>query len=417
MVDIGFISIFPFRVVLLFCIIYNLMLSAKVPFNTAKIKTKAILCFFTFWAYYSMFSVLWSVDKVSSIKYNIFLLSGIFIIYIIVNTFVTVDDYKAVTTIWVYASTVVVAWGLWNNLNGFNLINLELLNIEQSSALKGTYFYPPKGPYNNQNEYATMLSMSLPIMISFYALTKNNIKKLFVILLFLTSIYLIAMTYSRANVLALLLGLTVSLIIYAKLKLHIRSILAITASAVVTGFVFNEKALYAYNLVINSLQSMVSSLYYNEYLEGSSIDIRYNLIKNGISFIKDSYGFGVGAGNAEYYMLHNYIYSTQGVINPHSWVVEIAINYGFLVAVYFGVYLTILFYLFKQSLQTSNLVLANLSKSYFISLIIFLVGSFSSSSVVNFIPGWLIIALSIGLINVFRIYQSGNRELNSSSIS
>ncbi len=73
--------------------------------------------------------------------------------------------------------------------------------------------------------------------------------------------------------------------------------------------------------------------------QGSSNYVRLNLIKNGISMILNTYGFGVGAGQSAIADYH--IFEVYGLYQLHNWWVHIFAEYGVLIGVGFIVYFVI----------------------------------------------------------------------------
>ncbi|MFP3339948.1 O-antigen ligase family protein, partial [Micrococcus sp. SIMBA_131] len=70
--------------------------------------------------------------------------------------------------------------------------------------------------------------------------------------------------------------------------------------------------------------------------EGGSLDIRANILKNVQYYFAESMGFGVGAGNADYFLKNEPIFPIGVFSNVHNWWGEILVNYG---AIVFGGYL------------------------------------------------------------------------------
>lgn len=74
--------------------------------------------------------------------------------------------------------------------------------------------------------------------------------------------------------------------------------------------------------------------------QGTGSDgVRLGLIKSGFVFLGRTLGFGVGAGQIEYWMGRGADYYTDGITSMHNWWMEILTSYG--VVVFLGY---ILFY-------------------------------------------------------------------------
>jgi len=68
-----------------------------------------------------------------------------------------------------------------------------------------------------------------------------------------------------------------------------------------------------------------------------------NLIRNGLVFLSSTFGFGVGAGNIEYWMEHNPVYNTSSITNMHNWWIEILVAYGVIIFILYIVFFAKLF--------------------------------------------------------------------------
>jgi teichuronic acid biosynthesis protein TuaE len=139
-----------------------------------------------------------------------------------------------------------------------------------------------------------------------------------------------------------------------------------------------------------------------------SVGIRLNLVRNCLVFLGHSFGFGVGAGNAEYYMQNFSVYDTQGITNPHNWWGEILTDYGLFIFVgYVLIYMSILYNLWRMRTKLSDGQEKMICEALLVGLVIFFFASMSSSSIMAFTPQWLFFAFALGFLNYCRIRQQG----------
>ena len=71
--------------------------------------------------------------------------------------------------------------------------------------------------------------------------------------------------------------------------------------------------------------------------------VRLNLIRNGLVFLRETFGFGVGTANAEYWMATEPVYYVRGFTNVHNWWVEILTNFGVIIFILYIVFYISLF--------------------------------------------------------------------------
>ena len=131
-----------------------------------------------------------------------------------------------------------------------------------------------------------------------------------------------------------------------------------------------------------------------------SVYVRLNLIRNGLSFLRSKAGFGVGAGNFEYYMSNFAIYDTKRIINSHNWWLEILVNYGIFIFIgYIIFYLGIILNLRKIYYEKLSRYEKIICEGLLISLIGFSLVSLGPSSIMAFRPQWLLFAFALAFLN------------------
>jgi teichuronic acid biosynthesis protein TuaE len=116
-----------------------------------------------------------------------------------------------------------------------------------------------------------------------------------------------------------------------------------------------------------------------------------------------SLGFGVGAGNAEYYMAHYAVYDTRGILNVHNWWVEILVDYGVFIFIgYIILYYKLFVSFFKLYFRLDNGFGRAACETVLLGLAGFLFASISSSSIITLRFHWLFFAFALALLNYFR---------------
>jgi len=125
-----------------------------------------------------------------------------------------------------------------------------------------------------------------------------------------------------------------------------------------------------------------------------------NLARNGLIFLYSTAGFGVGAGNAEYWMANFARYDTAGILNLHNWWLEILINYGIFVFIgYVVMYIGIILKLWHAWHKAVDRKERMIAEALLLAFIGFFFASISSSSIMAFNPQWLLFAFALAFLN------------------
>jgi len=153
----------------------------------------------------------------------------------------------------------------------------------------------------------------------------------------------------------------------------------------------------------NTMSSQLASIMEEWELSYGSTGIRINLIKNSLIFLARTGTFGVGAGNAEYWMENLQVYPTYGIINPHNWWAEVLVQYGvFIFTGYLLFYLSLIIKLYAIYYRLSDKTERMICEGLLVGLVGFSFASISSSSIMALNPHWLFFAFSLAFLNYCR---------------
>lgn len=246
--------------------------------------------------------------------------------------------------------------------------------LNQSNILTYKTMEYPVSFFYNPNDFAVFISFGVVFLTNYKVQFKSNFKTFFFsivkILLISISIYLMFKAQSRLSIIATGLGLTFSF--YFLIKKNYLKILTLSIGLIIIGFV-----IVGFEDIILIIGGQLEN--------DDSANIRINLIKNGIEFLKEYYYLGIGAGNTKYYLTYFSNYPVLNYNDMHNWWIEILVSYGI---PFFSIY--ILFYLkmLFTSLNKRNIILDY--KYFFIWLIVFILASMTSSSAFQYIWLWTI---------------------------
>ena len=397
----GPITLFPFRFFLIFlciAIIFSIM-NKNLKISFKKIKVKNEIIFLIIFIVYAFYSIFWSQDLIAAFRYFIFLFTGIFLTISMIYYIRTFNNIKKIIHIWIFIYTILIPIALYEVFNGMYYFSTQYdLKIAKVTYL---FFYPPITVFHNENNYALFLSLSFPIFITFIKHEKKRILKIFYLLLLIIGFTLMLFTGSRACYMGSLFGIMIWFLFLNKTKTKFTIITIIVLFVVLNVFPFKNVE----NNLIYLVQEQLSSLF--ERNKGSSNDIRINLIKNSLEAVFRTVGFGLGAGNVEYFMENNATYPTYNIYNVHNWWFELLANFGFLIFFLFiRLYINIVKNLYSIIKTKENNAFKHIAEGLFVSFITFIISSTSPSSIIAFMPMWVLLGMGLIVINSYKLEKN-----------
>ncbi|MGD9117493.1 MAG: O-antigen ligase family protein [Dehalococcoidia bacterium] len=401
-IDIGPFSIFPFRVLLpiLWLALLLGILINKGKLNISNIKVRHYLWFLALWLVYAVLSLAWAADKEGAIREIAFLFMGMSVIFFMVFYLRNLTDLKRVYNLWFVILLALVCIGLWEHTTGSHLSVSSIIDIP------ARFKYNPTGVFHNQNDYATYLALSFPFVLAFIRHNSQLLKRLFGVAILIIVLYLVVVTFSRANYLAVILGLAFWFLFLLKAGSKLKVLVAAGVAALLLFLIFPSQLQDALGTIGEQLRSLTTPTG----LESGGVGIRIGLIKNSLVFLVDSAGFGVGAGNVEYYMAAVPVYETGAILNVHNWWAQILANYGVFIFVgYILFYLGLLWRLYRLYAKLTDNSEKIMGEALLVGLVVFFFASMSSSSIIALGAQWIFFGFALGFLNYCRINKVGDR--------
>lgn len=401
-IEIGGIHIFPYRVLLIWIALiffWGLCLGTPLLFDNVYL-AKNYLFFMVLWLVYSICHVFLVQDFVAYLKYSLFLVMGIMIIFFTIYYIQTISQLNWLYRIWLLVLLILVAIGLVESFTGYHL-EVSKHSLQEMESIR----YIPTGTFKMTNHYATCLAMSMPLVLSLFSFARKWWIVIFSLSLIGSMSYLILQTQSRLNLMTVLLQLVVAYVFFFSKKRRWGLIGVIMICCLGAYLIFPGKIQSG---LVNFKRQFVSA--YNQVfdLKGSG-KIRVNLALNGILFLRDSAGLGVGAGNFNTYMEQKPYFPTkcsyhpQNILFPHNWWIELLSEYGILI---FTLYLVFFVMLFKKVVQVYKQASQDMEKKLGQALILGLVGFLISCTgpgyFIAFRPQWLLLAMCLTYISLGR---------------
>lgn len=361
--------------------------------NTA---TNVVFCFLLWW-FFAFSSVLWAVDLIGWFQHFFLMSIGM---SSIIALYTWVSDLRMwkrlISGAWVSVTGLVV-WGYFEIITNIyifaNVAKLDKYQTFSSQPLTRI----PITTFENQNDFATLLLAYLALCLIMYYFSHKNWHRILYAISFLAATYLVYRSGSRLSLLCLLLFVVVHSFSYIRLDLKLKHYL-VTLALGTMGVI---SLLMSRPSLINKVTSL---FYFGGHLNELSGDtIRMNLWRNGMIFLGETAGFGVGLGNIEHWMLENAFWTTNGqqlITNMHNWWLEILVGHGlFAFIAYVLAYSLLLLRLLNISKQNSQAT-ARAAHALFSFMLIFIFASITSANNMLIEWHWLFFGLIISFVKV-----------------
>ena len=368
--EFGGVMVSPFRLLFVLAILCTVALCAlrKKSFVIYTRPTRYSVSFMLIWLLAAILSVIWAIDVENFVKVIFFLFIGAFLNLLLLNHFSTVKETVAVIRVFTMGVLLQALIG-WYEIftKDYRFLNMTAQNV--AHYINGPTRIPV-AMCSNPNDFATLMFLGVFTALVCVGAAKRLIAKLLYLALSVNFALLLLITTSRANLLGLAIGLVFLLVVWRKPHwLILGGALAVLAALFVPSI-----TAYVREILDFDFKATVGS-----------DSTRMNLIKNGLIFLKDTLGVGVGAGQIESWMKTKAIYNTHGILNMHNWWVECLTSFGVLVFAGYIVFYVRLYLTFWRSAKKKGMTA--LASPLCAAMVGFVLASISSSS--NMANEWL----------------------------
>lgn len=387
----------------------------KIKMSRNSVASFAFLTYLV-WYVWAWVSGIWALDMTGWMQ-TIFLMtigvSSLSAIY-----FWTNDEsawYKLVKTAW-WMISLLALLGLYEIVsNDYFFADMGKLDKYRTFSSQ-PWTRMPITHFSNQNDYATMLLAYFPLSFILYYKESHGFKRIFFLAAVVLGFFLVYMTRSRMSLLAGLLYFF--LIFFFRFQADIkRSIIYKLLAAGVLLAVLSV-------LFVPPVQSILDQLIYTNSTDLLTGDTgRVNLMRNGLYFLGASLGFGVGAGNIEYWMEHFRFLPTQNIVNMHSWWGEILVGYGAVIFSLYVIMYALLIYRLAVMRQRVEVRERRIIEHLLAFLIIYILASMTSANNMLIEWHWVFFGIIISFIKLLERkyllnhpnynYKGENHELNN----
>lgn len=390
-ISLGIIHLFPFRIFVL--LLWGIFLTKErdsIKWNL--IKVKWAICFLLFWVVYAILSLSWADNKIEALKHIIFLFMNVSLVFFIVYYLRELDQLFSVVKLWMVLFVIMLPIGFWEVSTGNHLPGSGLLTVDEGYEF---YKFAPTTFFGNQNDYATIIALSFPMFYVSIGYLKRYYFKLGLGLICVAGLLMLIFTTSRANYIGVLVGFLFWFLFVLKIRDKFKIISVILSILIIVALNLTTENWDYLNVVWEDFSVLLNA----KDAEGS-INIRSNLIKNGIYFAVISFGFGIGAGNIEHYMSNYPKYFVGDITNVHNWWIELLVNYGIVIFVgylilYIGIFVRLWKYVYRLKMPKEKII----CEALLCGMVTFSISSISSSSLIAFYPQWAYFGLALAFIS------------------
>jgi len=387
-----------------------------------KPKSTYLYFWYVFFAWY-LLSVIWSIEPLYALRYLFYLTIGISLIYLINSYINSRERYQEVfeTLRVVFLLAIIIA--LLEAFTSFRLPTSPYSEYAVYFGRKATDFLQlepnvqaliksaPTAFWGNPNN----LSVAMVMIAPFFLMSKK-IKWRWIGLLSISVI--VMMAGSRGTFIALIFGI----VVYVYIK-GLRYLIP----AMFLGLLLSFSLIANIDKLKNSENSKVAELawtgqvlytYLFEQEESmNSIGARQKLIRNGLDALWEANGLGVGGGGSQ--AVQERLGGVAGRLSSmHNFWVEVLVDAGVLMFSIFMIWYGLLsFKLYRIYTVTKDAFFKYHAGSLFIIMMVFLLAAVSASSVIYFFPMWLMFAMSISAVSLYKIEKNSKLSYKKQGVN
>ncbi len=313
----------PFRVLIATMALVVLARPAKQEWLLLRTNRTFITAMFI-WLGWGALSLLWSPDPDRGKIELLAILFG-FAIVVAVLSFCNgnEDRYRALRIGWTIALAIACGIGIFEYVTGHHLGSQH--EEFMAKHYSGRQFV--QSSFGNENNFAAFLLIAIPFVVHGVVVGKRL--RILHFGLLLVACFGLALTNSRTGFFGLIVESAVGLFMLVRCRRLRRSALiaVLIATALVVMVSKNER-----------IEQKLHGLASDTGIVDSSWRLRKNQMMNGLTFLADTAGIGVGAGGFQSSVIDRGKYDTHvwhgTLVDPHATVIEIGSQYGILVLVF-----------------------------------------------------------------------------------
>lgn len=390
------VQISPYRILVLALFpifFYQIWKSDKSIKIQAYSNATVIVGIFAFWWLWGIFSGIWAMSLMSWIQAVFLLTLGV---TSILGLYLWTQDLlhwqEMLNAVWLMMSFLAL-WGLYEILSN-HYIFADMAKLDKYGSFASQIWSRiPITIFANQNDYATMLLAYLPLNLIKMNLSSNGRLRFVYLLPIALTLFLVYRSESRLIFLSLGLFFLIYCLLQFKWDIGLNKLLFIASLTIISLII----------LIISlpALRNLIDQLFY---FAGDLVNTgdsrRVNLWRNGLLFLGQTLGFGVGAGNIEVWMRNLSFLLVDEFTNIHNWWLEVLVGYGLLVFILYIVAYGLLIYTFFKLRRSDSLKQRQIANAFISFLIVYIFASITSANNMLIEWHWVYFALMIAFIKL-----------------
>lgn len=293
-------------------------------------KIKPLALFLLFWNVYSLFSLFWTPDLHDGLVDSaILFFDSILFLELIVFSMKANHPVQTLANAWACAFFITSIIALWELGTEHHLASAKEMSLYRTNA-DGDYMVKRVAivTFYNPNTYCYFICLAFPFILYIYAKSKNRLVYLRNLIILLFVIIIMSQNSSRGGLLSLLI-MSSAFVFYKMQRSSFQGRMTLIICLLVIVFFF-----YLFGDVI--FQALYYRLSKHDIFEDNA---RTLLWMGSLQAFVDSNGFGMGVGSM-FTVLNKYSL-VFGINCTHNMLLEILLEYGWMMA------LGIILYLFK----------------------------------------------------------------------
>ncbi|MFH1215336.1 MAG: O-antigen ligase family protein [Pseudomonadota bacterium] len=371
------------------------------------LKPKSILSnFFLLMIFWYASSLFWSIEPFYTLRYLVYIIFGVAIVYVIVGRAVSEERYQRIFNVlkWAFLLEIIVA--IFESFTPFRLptspyseyavifcrkvTDFGLFDDAVTQAIKSV----PTAFHGNPNNLAIVMTAMLPFFLFHHRL-------MFKVTGSLSVLIVIVMAGSRGAFIGAVFGMALYFAITNIKRFLVFCLFGLVLSSVLIGWLDELKISENRKVAEYAYTADVLIAYLDEEdTSGGSISVRQQLLKNGLDALYFTNGLGVGGGGSN--AVQERLGGVEGkIVSMHNFWIEVLVDAGVVFFLLFVLwYLTVCFKLLIIYLRSSSPFYKYHSGALFVSFSAFSVACVSASSVIYHLPMWIMLGMGLALINV-----------------
>lgn len=351
--------------------------------------------FWWIWFLIGSISIFFALNIKTWIVEYILFSCGIFSVLLIIQNIDTVDKLKTCYQIISFAILIHLS------LSVFEVVFKNYIFISDTfNKYVYTNMHAPISMLGNTNDLATALGFGFFVFLILFFLDDKKKKYLVLAILDLVLVFFCS---SRANEIGLILGIAV-IFFYFFLTLNKRKKIIMLCFVVISSalflLLFREKILYYFNAYFVYIAKAFSE---KELIAKNSINARINLIKNGIEYVRQSWGLGIGMGNIGQFFEKIGPNNTYGILSMHNWWLELIVVFGLPIStIYILKYISIMRENHRIFIESNKHNIKGIAGIVIGMLSFFILGGISSSSNMPNTWSWVMIGISLKTAQIIK---------------